>query len=82
MTQVVNNHGTEEYKGAEIQVRRVDAESAGYPSSHTYELELLVDGEVVMTASRLEERGNPWEQCSWPVSLRAYGKAMVDGVAQ
>lgn len=80
--EVVNDHGTDTRFGHTIQVRRVDAESAGYTSSFEYEFELLVDDEVVMTAGQLEQRGNPWAQVSWPVALRAYGKSYVDGLEE
>lgn len=75
--EVVVDHGTEEYGEHELHVRNVDAESAGYNSRYESEFELLVDGEVVATASELEDRGysNPWAP-----ALFRYGRAYVDGM--
>jgi len=74
--EVLNDHGTVQYREHDLQVRRVDAASAGYDTGFENEFELLVDDEVVATATEIEAEGwkNPWAK-----SLRLYGKAFVDG---
>lgn len=74
--EILEEHDSKEYRDHELQVRRVDAESAGYSSTYDYEIELLVDGSIVMTASQLEDRD--WEM-PWVPALYRYGRAYVDG---
>lgn len=79
MTEVIDTNTDITYKGHQIVVRRVDAESAGYPSSYEYEFELLVDGEVIKTATDLERDDFP-ANGSWSIILRHYGKAYISGM--
>lgn len=73
MTEVLDEHGTEEHRGHELHVRRVRNETGGLFA----EFELRVDGELVTTASEIEEQG--WEH-PWVSALFRYGRAYVDGL--
>lgn len=80
MTDVAEINKDCQYNGHNILVQRVNAESAGYHTDYNYEFELYIDDDILMTASELEQRGNPWGQTRWTVSLKAYAKAYIDGV--
>lgn len=77
MTDVMDDHGTKEYQGHDIYVRRVDVETTDYRRSTDYEFELFINGEFLTTATQIEHIG--WES-PWVDALFRYGKAYVHGL--
>ena len=73
----MDDHGTKEYRGHEIHVRRVDVDTTDYNRSTDYEFELFIDGEFLTTATQIETHG--WEH-PWAPALFRYGKAYVHGL--
>lgn len=77
MTDVLNDHGEQEYRGHTIHVRRVDVDSTHYARPTPYEFELLIDGELITTSTQIERNAsfsNPWAD-----ALFKYGHAYIDG---
>lgn len=73
----MDDHGTEEYRGHDIHVRRIDVATVDYHRSTTYEFELHIDGELLTTATQIEQQG--WEH-PWIDALFRYGKAYAHGL--
>jgi hypothetical protein len=61
-----------------MEVRRVEGNDN---PKYNYEFELLVDGEVIMTAGELESLGYKFSQVpNWTTALKRYGEAYIHGL--
>jgi hypothetical protein len=80
MTQVMDDHGTKEYRGHELHVQRVDVVTTDYRRPTTFEFELHVDGELLTTATQIE-RSMGYE-APWVSALFRYGKTYVRGMEE
>lgn len=68
-----------EYKGHEYEVERRQCREIGME----YDFHLVVDGDDVISASHLENRGNDGPEDSgrpWASQLREYAEAYIDGM--
>ena len=68
----------EQYDEHTINIRRVTGNSTGY--DREYEVELFIEDELIITATDLRKRGNPWVKVKPFTALTAYARSYIDGM--